>query len=505
MEQLPISLDLKGKKVVVTGGGAAAARKTELALRAGARVLVVAQHLGEEFHELSHHPCLTFRAGSPAPEDFAGAVVAFAASTDHAEDALSRDMARANGALVNVPDRPELCDFSMPSIVDRSPLLIAISSAGTSPLLTRIIKERLESTIPAAYGTLARFLGSIREQVAERIRDNRSRRHFLEKIVDGPVADLVLAGDEARAWKQLEAEIDAHGRASGVSPVGEVYLVGGGPGDPDLLTFRALRLLQRADVVVYDRLIGSPILDLVRRDAERIYVGKMKNKHELPQEEISRLLVKLAREGKRVLRLKGGDPFIFGRGGEEIEMLAGEGIPFQVVPGITAASGCASYAGIPLTHRDHAQSCVFVTGHAKNGRLDLDWASLLQPRQTVAVYMGLAMLPELTRDFIAHGADPNTPVAIVDSGTRPNQQVVTGTIGTIADLAAAAGLTGPSMIFIGTVVRLRDKLGWFKPLPGRSADVAAARAAGEDARSSGPTSSARGKRAHNDRARRSGK
>jgi uroporphyrin-III C-methyltransferase/precorrin-2 dehydrogenase/sirohydrochlorin ferrochelatase len=224
-----------------------------------------------------------------------------------------------------------------------------------------------------------------------------------------------------------------------------------------------MRLLQRADVVVYDRLVGSSILDLVRRDAERVYVGKMANNHELSQDEISRLLVKLAREGKRVLRLKGGDPFIFGRGGEEIEMLASEGIPFQVVPGITAASGCASYAGIPLTHRDHAQSCIFVTGHGKNGRLDLDWTTLIQPRQTVAIYMGLAMLPDLTREFIAHGANPETPVAVVDNGTRPNQAVVTGTIETIAGNVAEADIKGPAMIFIGSVVQLRDKLNWFKP------------------------------------------
>lgn len=480
MDQLPVSLNLKGRKVVVTGGGTVAARKAELALRAGAHVLVVATRLGEEFNELVRHPGFSFREGVARPEDFEGAIIAFGAGEDLAEDRRVRELARAKGALVNVPDRPELCDFSMPSILDRSPLLVAISSAGASPLLTRLIKERLESTIPAAFGDLARFLGSIRGLIAERIKDNRSRRHFLETLVDGPVADLVLAGDEPRAREQLEAQLDAHTRTAGSPAAGEVYLVGGGPGDPDLLTFRALRLLQRADVVVYDRLIGSPILRLVRRDAERIYVGKMKDKHALSQEEISRLLVKLARDGKRVLRLKGGDPFIFGRGGEEIETLAGEGIPFQVVPGITAASGCASYAGIPLTHRDHAQACVFVTGHAKDGRLKLDWASLLQPRQTVAIYMGLAMLPELTRDFIAHGADPDTPVAIVDNGTRPNQQVITGTIGTIASLAAASGLKGPSMIFVGTVVRLRDKLGWFKPALGKSAATAVAHATSQE-------------------------
>jgi uroporphyrin-III C-methyltransferase/precorrin-2 dehydrogenase/sirohydrochlorin ferrochelatase len=465
MEQLPVSLNLKGKKVVVTGGGTVAARKAELALRAGANVLVVAPELGPEFDQLATFSALTHRAGTPEPQDFDSAVIVYGAGENDAEDSRVYALARAKGALVNVPDRPEFCDFSMPAILDRSPLLIAISSAGTSPLLARQIKERLEVSIPAAYGALARFLGSIREHVASRIPDNRSRRYFLEKVLDSPVADFVLAGDEVRARTVLDAQIEGHASAA----TGEVYLVGGGPGDPDLLTFRAMRLLQRADVVVYDRLVGSSILDLVRRDAERVYVGKMANNHELSQDEISRLLVKLAREGKRVLRLKGGDPFIFGRGGEEIEMLASEGIPFQVVPGITAASGCASYAGIPLTHRDHAQSCIFVTGHGKNGRLDLDWTTLIQPRQTVAIYMGLAMLPDLTREFIAHGANPETPVAVVDNGTRPNQTVVTGTIETIAGNVAEADIKGPAMIFIGSVVQLRDKLNWFKPESGTPA------------------------------------
>jgi uroporphyrin-III C-methyltransferase/precorrin-2 dehydrogenase/sirohydrochlorin ferrochelatase len=463
MEQLPISLNLNGRKVVVTGGGTVAARKAELALRSGANVVVVAPQLGPEFHELMQHERLTHRAGRPQVEDFEGALIVYGASEHDEEDRYVRDSARAKGALVNVPDRPELCDFSMPAIVDRSPLLIAISSAGASPLIARQIKAQLESTLPATYGNLVRFFGSIREMVSSRIPDNRRRRYFLEKLLDGRIADLILAGDETNARAVLAEQIEGEAKGTARPLTGEVYLVGGGPGDPDLLTFRALRLMQRADVVVYDRLVGSPILDLVRRDAERVYVGKKLNKHELSQEEISKLLVKLAREGKRVLRLKGGDPFIFGRGGEEIEMLASEGIPFQVVPGVTAAAGCASYAGIPLTHRDHAQSCVFVTGHSKTGRLELDWGTLLQPRQTVAIYMGLAMLPGLTRDFVSHGADPSTPVAVVDNGTRNNQKVITGTIETIADSVIAAGIKGPAMIFVGSVVTLRDKLKWFTP------------------------------------------
>ena len=463
MEQLPVSLNLKDKKVVVTGSGTAAVRKADLALRAGAHVLVVAPEPGPESGEIDQHANYRFRQGQPEASDFSGAFVVFAGNEDDAEDRRVRELARAQGALVNVPDRPELCDFSVPSILDRSPLLIAISSAGNSPLLTRLIKERLEALFPVGFGRLAQVFGSIREKVSARIPDKIKRRRFLETLLDGRVADLVLAGDETRAMAQLDAELAAAVEGTAVPPLGEVYLVGAGPGDPDLLTFRAMRLMQRADVVVYDRLIGAGILNLVRRDAERVYVGKAKADHALPQAEISRLLVTLAREGKRVLRLKGGDPFIFGRGGEEIELLAEEGIPFQVVPGITAASGCASYAGIPLTHRDHAQACVFVTGHAKDGRLTLDWVTLLQPKQTLAIYMGLAVLPQLVADFIANGADPNLPVAIVDNGTRPDQTVVTGTIATIAEKVAGLGLKGPSMIIVGTVVTLRDKLGWFKP------------------------------------------
>ena len=463
MNQLPVTLTLKNRKVVVTGNSTAAARKADLALRAGAKVLVVTPSPGSEFAGIERHPGFSLRLGQPDANDVKGAFAVFAASENDAEDSRVRTLAKAAGAIVNVPDRPELCDFSIPSLLDRSPLMIAISSAGTAPLLTRLLKERLEGAIPASYGALARFLGSIREDVAARIPDKTTRRRFYESLLDGPVANRMLTGDEPGARAALAIALnDATGGPATRLPRGEVYLVGAGPGDPDLLTFRAVRLMQRAEVVVYDRLIGDGILNLVRRDAERIYVGKQRNQHTVPQEEISQLLVDLAHAGKRVLRLKGGDPFIFGRGGEEIELLADRGIPFEVVPGITAASGSACYAGIPLTHRDHAQACVFVTGHAKDGRLSLDWVTLLQPRQTLAIYMGLAVLPQLTEDFIAHGADPAMPVAVIENGTRPEQKVVTGSIADIAGRAADAGLKGPAMIIVGSVVTLRDKLDWRK-------------------------------------------
>ena len=317
--------------------------------------------------------------------------------------------------------------------------------------------------LPAAYGQVAAFVGRYRKKVGRALKDFQERRRFWERILDGPVVDLVLAGHDAEAVAEFDVQLEAAARGAEHRQQGEVYLVGAGPGDPDLLTFKALRLMQRADVVLYDRLIGKGILTLVRRDAERIYVGKLPQEHTVAQHEISRMLLRLAQEGKRVLRLKGGDPFIFGRGGEEIELLAEAGIPFQVVPGITAASGCAAYAGIPLTHRDHAQACVFVTGHAKDGQLDVDWNTLLQPRQTVAVYMGLAHLEELTRAFIEKGAAPSLPVALIDNGTRPNQRVLIGTLDTIAAKAAKAGVKGPAILIIGSVVRLREKLDWYVP------------------------------------------
>ncbi len=473
MEQLPICLDLKDRLVIVTGSGQGAARKACIALRAGARVLLLTPQASDAFDEIANEPRLSIRIGTPTPHDLDGAVLVFAATGNADDDAATAEMAHDQAILCNVVDQPKQSDFAMPSIIDRSPLLVAVSSAGTSPLLTRLLAQRLEATIPAAYGNLTRFLGSLRETLRKRIPSSRDRRRFLETLVDGTVADLVLAGDEARAHQALDQQV-ASFTANGPPEIGEVYLVGGGPGDPDLLTFRALRLMQRADVVVYDRLIGSPILELVRPDAERIYVGKKRNQHAVPQEEISRLLVTLARQGKRVLRLKGGDPFIFGRGGEEIELLAAEGIPFQIVPGITAATGCASFAGIPLTHRDHAQACVFLTGHTKTGRLSAEWASVLQPNQTVVIYMGLAFLRELMSDFIARGADPKLPVAIIENGTRPNQKVVTGTLETIADAAVAADVTGPALTIIGSVVSLRDKLAWFNPPPGDFAVATAA-------------------------------
>jgi uroporphyrin-III C-methyltransferase/precorrin-2 dehydrogenase/sirohydrochlorin ferrochelatase len=348
----------------------------------------------------------------------------------------------------------------MPSVLDRAPLTIAISSGSQSPILARVMKARLETLVPAAYGRLAAFAGRWRQRVMERIADPRDRRRFWEQFVGSAAAEKILSGDEAQAERMMDAGL-ARGAPS--LPTGEVYLVGAGPGDPDLLTFRALRLMQQADVVLYDRLVGDGIINLVRRDAERIYVGKKTNRHTMAQGDISAELVRLARQGKRVLRLKGGDPFTFGRGGEEIEALARNGIPFQVVPGITAAAGCAAYAGIPLTHRDHAQACVFVTGHSKDGDLSINWPLILQPHQTVVVFMGVSALGQLARGYVDRGGDPNMPAAIVENGTRSNQRVITGTIATLEAEAAAAQIGQPALIIIGSVTTLHDTLAWTVP------------------------------------------
>ena len=461
MDHLPIYLDVKDRKIVICGGETIAARRTDASLRAGARVHVFAAELGEEFRSLSKQENFTHHARKAEAEDIRDAIIAYGASEDQRENERLYHLAKQANVLANVADVTRYCDFITPSIIDRSPLVVAISSSGSAPILARILRARIETMLPAAYGRLAQFAGSFRDKVMQRIRGADNRREFWERAIDGAVGDLFLMGDEKRATERLLEEIDRAAGGASAEKMGAVYLVGAGPGDPDLLTFRALRLMQRADVVVYDRLIGDDILNYVRRDAERIYVGKLPKQHTMQQEDISQLLVDLARQGKTVLRLKGGDPFIFGRGGEEMDLLAENGIPFQVVPGITAASGCSTYSGIPLTHRDHAQACIFVTAHGKDGVLDLDWKTLAQPGQTVVVYMGLSSIDILMQGFIEHGVDKDTPAAVVDKGTRPDQSIVTGTISSLPAKVRKAEFTGPAMIIVGSVVTLRDKLRWF--------------------------------------------
>jgi len=458
MKQFPAFIDLVDRPVLVVGGGAMAARRTAFARRTKARVTVIAPELCADFDAIDgiSHISRTFEPG-----DVKGMRLVFAASDDRALEERVSDAAEAEDILVNVADRMEFSTFIMPSIVDRSPLIVAISSGGQAPVLARMLREKLESLVPAALGRLADFAGGYRRQVKAAIPDLGRRRRFWENIARGAIGERVLSGEMDGAKHMIADLISAEEKGQGDALAGEVYLVGSGPGDPDLLTFRAIRLMQQCDVVLHDRLVPDEILDLVRRDADRIFVGKQRGDHAMPQEEISRTLVRLAKEGKRVLRLKGGDPFTFGRGGEEIEMLASEGVSFQVVPGITAASGCAAYAGIPLTHRDHAQACVFVTGHTKDEKLDLNWTMLSQPNQTVVVYMGLNSVAEFMKSMMEHGVPTDTPAAAIDNGTRVNQRVVTGTVVTLAKDIEAAELPGPALVVVGHVVELADKLQWY--------------------------------------------
>ena len=460
MQFLPLFHKLQDRPVLVIGGGEVALRKARLLSDAGAVLRVVAPEIRSELQELAG-PGGIFLRGY-ASSDLQGVALVIAATDDVPLNARISAEAQALGIPVNVVDAPALCSVIFPAIVDRSPLIVAVSSGGDAPVLARLIRAKIETWIPATYGQLANLGKRFRERVKQLFPDVQQRRVFWEDVFQGQIAESVFAGKPEEGERLLEE------RLAGAAPraLGEVYLVGAGPGDPDLLTFRALRLMQQADVVLYDRLVAPAIIELCRRDAERIYVGKRRADHAVPQEQINQLLIDLARQGKRVLRLKGGDPFIFGRGGEEIEQLAAEDIPFQVVPGITAASGCAAYAGIPLTHRDHAQSVRFVTGHLKDGSRNLPWKDLVAPGQTLVFYMGLVGLSGICEQLIAHGRSGATPAALVQQGTTQNQRVFTGTLETLPQLVAQHEVHAPTLVIVGEVVTLRDKLAWFEGAQG---------------------------------------
>jgi uroporphyrin-III C-methyltransferase/precorrin-2 dehydrogenase/sirohydrochlorin ferrochelatase len=460
MNFLPIFYNISGKACLVVGGGSIAARKAELLLKAEGRVRVVAPEIDDRIREMSLSHALEFEQREFFVDDLSGAICVIAATNDMAVNQEISAHAQARGIPVNVVDNPELCSFIMPSMIDRSPVQIAISTGGVSPVLARMLRSKLESCIPGAYGDLASLAEEFRDPVKQSLPDVDSRRRFWETVLDGKVAELVFSGRTDDARKALQQQLEGFD-ASSVK--GEVYLVGAGPGDPDLLTFKALRLMQMADVVVYDRLVSAPVLDMVRRDAEKIYAGKAKANHAIPQENINQLLVRLAKEGKRVLRLKGGDPFIFGRGGEEIAELIDENIEFQVVPGITAASGCASYAGIPLTHRDHSQACIFVTGHRRDGSDDLNWEMLSHANQTVVFYMGLDNVARICRSLKAHGRAADTPAALVEKGTTAEQRVFIGDLDSLPGIIEKNEVHAPTLILVGEVVALHDRLGWYKP------------------------------------------
>lgn len=457
MDWLPIFLDLKSAPCLIVGGGDVAARKVDLLLRAGARVKVIAPSLTANLQERVRMGEVEHSGNAFDDEDVSECRLIVAATNDDVVNRQVAAAARARNIPVNVVDQPTLCTFIFPSIIDRSPLVAAVSTGGAAPVLARLLRARLETLIPAGYGRLAALAARFREQAKQRFVSQGERRRFWENVLQGPIAEQVYSGREQEAERALMQLL----RSPSDRARGEVYLVGAGPGDPDLLTFRALRLMQQADVVLYDRLVSPAILDLVRREAERIYVGKRRSYHALRQEEINELLVRLAKGGKCVLRLKGGDPFIFGRGGEEIASLADEGISFQIVPGVSAANGCAAYAGIPLTHRNYAQSVLFVTGHLKDGSMDLNWPALVQPAQTVVVYMGLTGLDILCRELIAHGMRGDTPVALVEQGTTLNQRVLIGTLTSLPARIASEQVHAPTLLIIGDVVTLHGKLSWF--------------------------------------------
>lgn len=458
MDFLPLFHNLQGRKVLLVGGGAIALRKARLLVASGAQLQVIAPDIDSELLALILQNKGSYTLHSYQSADLQGHVLVVAATDNIAINQQVAIDAQACNIPVNVVDNPTLSSVIFPAIVDRSPVIVAVSSSGSSPVLTRLLRAKLETILPSRYAKLAQLAERFRDKVKQHFTHSQQRRIFWEKALQGPIAEQVLAGREQQAEEALQQLLDT---TEDLSPIGEVYLIGAGPGDPDLLTFRALRLMQQADVVLYDRLVAPSIIELCRRDADRIYVGKQRNNHALPQENINLLLVDLAKQGKRVVRLKGGDPFIFGRGGEEIETLAEHNIPFQVVPGITAASGCAAYAGIPLTHRDYAQSVRFVTGHLKDNSIDLPWQELVAKGQTVVFYMGLVGLPTICQQLIKHGQSPDTPIALVEQGTTEQQRVFTGTLACLPTKIADQQVKAPTLIIVGDVVKLRDTLAWF--------------------------------------------
>ena len=458
MEHLPIFIQIKQKPTLVVGGGDIALRKINLLLKAQAKVDCLSLLFCEDIKNLSKDGHITLINKSFEKTDITNYSIIIAATDDSSVNSLISLVAQDKKIPVNVVDSPELSSFIMPSIVDRSPLIIAVSSAGKAPVLARIIRAKLETVIPSAYGTLAEIAGEYRQKVKDRFLNIKDRRAFWEATFSGVIAEKVFSGRINEARDDIEKQLDE----SVEIELGEVYLVGAGPGDPDLLTFKALRLIQQADVVLYDRLVSKGVMELVRRDSQLIYVGKKGGSDKsTKQVDINDQLVELAKSGKRVCRLKGGDPFIFGRGGEEIESLSENGIPFQVVPGITAASGCSSYAGIPLTHRDYSQSCRFVTAHLKNGTTNLPWEEFIIDQQTIVFYMALSGASYICEKLMEHGMDKDMPIAIIEKGTMPEQKVYISSLTELPDLLEKEDIQAPTLMIVGEVVKLNEKLNWY--------------------------------------------
>ena len=456
MDIFPISLKLQQQPCLIVGGGHIAYRKAVLLHKAGAVIHVIAPDIDANLLQLVEESQGQYiQALYPAQIQLNDYRLVIAATDDYAVNTQVFEDCEALKILVNSVDDPPHCRFMVPAIVDRSPLVISVASNGTSPVLSRQIRTQLETSIPHGMGKLAEFSGKWRAAVKAKISNPDERRVFWEDLYASPLKEQVFHDNLTEADRLIEQAL-----LEWKTPKGEVYLVGAGPGDPELLTLKALRLMQQADVVIYDRLVSPAIMELCRRDATKIYVGKARSNHAVPQEGINALLVEYASKGQRVCRLKGGDPFIFGRGGEEIQELFAAGVPFQVVPGITAASGCSAYAGIPLTHRDYAQSVRFLTGHLKEGSPELPWDELVYQNQTLVLYMGLVGLEKICEKLIEHGQRPDMPVALISKGTTPEQKVLVGTLVDIASKVEENHIQAPTLTIIGDVVSLREQLQW---------------------------------------------
>jgi uroporphyrin-III C-methyltransferase / precorrin-2 dehydrogenase / sirohydrochlorin ferrochelatase len=459
MNYLPVFFDLKSLKVLIVGGGEVALRKLALLERTGGSITVVAPTVLPDFEARAAAGKIDVKLREFVPEDLNGARLVIVATSRRAVNRWIASLSEARAIPVNVVDDREASRFIVPAIIDRDPVLVAVATEGTSPVLARRLRERLEAAIPKRIGELSLWLRALRHAARRRLRDTDDRRRYFETIVDGAAARRFTAGDVHGAQRIAQQLLS--GSAGSAPAAGEVTLVGAGPGDPELLTLKALRALQDADVILHDRLVPDAILDMARRDAARICVGKAAGGIGSTQQQINALLIEHARHGKRVVRLKGGDPFIFGRGGEELEALSQARISFSVIPGVTAAAGCAAYAGIPLTHRDYAHSVTFVAGHGDADGREPDWRTLSKPGTTVVFYMALSRVRHIAAQLVEHGAAATLPAAVIAHGTRENQRVVTGTLATIATLAAQADLQSPALIVVGEVVSLQPTLAWF--------------------------------------------
>lgn len=467
MSLYPLFADLRGRPALVVGGGEVAQRKIVRLLGAGAAVTVVSPHLHPSLVDLVRAGKVAHQEAEFRPELLDGQWLAIAATANHGVNRAVALAAQARRILVNVVDDAQLSSFHVPAVIDRAPVQIAISTAGAAPMLARVLRERIEALLDQSVGALARLLDRYRLRIRERHPDVAARRRFYSQAITGPVAALLRRARPADAEAELQGAL-VLGQSE---QPGSVALVGAGPGDPGLLTLHALRALNEADVILHDRLVDARILDLARRDAQFIDVGKRAGAHATNQDRIHELLLAYARSGKRVVRLKGGDPFVFGRGGEEIEFLREQAIVYEVVPGITAATACAAYAGIPLTHRDHAQSVRFVTAHCRDSLDALDWPALAADRQTLAVYMGVGEVETVSDRLIAHGRGRATPFALIESGSRPEQRIVTGVLAELVERARRYAVTSPAMLIIGDVAALAERLHWFGAAPlGSGAD-----------------------------------